>query len=143
MIVIGHRAFAFRRINRPGDFRASGSGLVDWDPLKIDLSAITLAFKVAKALGSQAITLDIIWREDVPVVVEISYYFEAWGVYECPGHWVSKAGTFAEEIEWVDGRTRAEDAIFDDLLMALEQRQQNGAAATEALPGQLTPASTF
>ena len=45
--VIGDRAFAFRRFNRPKDFRASGSGLIDWDPAGIEEDAVRLAFRVA------------------------------------------------------------------------------------------------
>ena len=33
--VIGNRAFGFRRFNRPDDFRASGSGRIDWNPAAI------------------------------------------------------------------------------------------------------------
>ncbi|MFC1816270.1 hypothetical protein ACFL0M_10085, partial [Thermodesulfobacteriota bacterium] len=35
--IIGERAFAFRRFNRENDFRASGSGKIDYDISKIDL----------------------------------------------------------------------------------------------------------
>ena len=45
---IGNRAFALRRFNRPGDFRASGSGIIDFDPLKIDSRCIEIAFEVSR-----------------------------------------------------------------------------------------------
>lgn len=112
--IIGNRAFAFRRMNRPGDFRASGSGSIDWDPSRIDLEAVELGFDVARKVDSQVLTLDILKRQQRLVVVEISYYYEAWAVHRCPGHWrwVSSAG----DIEWVDGEMRPDDAIFEDFL---------------------------
>ena len=49
--VIGNRAFGFRRFNRQGDFRASGSGNLDWDPVQVDPAFVQLAFRIAKRLG--------------------------------------------------------------------------------------------
>ena len=50
-VAIGNRGYAYRRFNRPEDFRASGSGLRDPDPLKIDLEMVRLAFRVARLLA--------------------------------------------------------------------------------------------
>jgi glutathione synthase/RimK-type ligase-like ATP-grasp enzyme len=106
--VIGRRAFGFRRFNRPDDFRASGSGQIDWDPNGIDLDAVALAFRVARALGTQSLAVDVLRRRDDSLVVnEISYYYEGWAVHECPGQWTP-------ELEWRDGHVAPEDAIFDD-----------------------------
>lgn len=117
--VIGSRAFAFRRMNRPGDFRASGSGLIDWDPTQIDMRAINLSFQVAQHLNTQVLALDILQKAGELVVAEISYYYEAWAVHECPGHWqmVKSSG----EIEWVEGKMRPDDAIFEDFIEALSR----------------------
>ncbi len=120
--VIGDRAFAFRRMNRPGDFRASGSGIIDWDPEQIDLRAVNLSFQVAQRLSTQVLALDILQKADELVVSEISYYYEAWAVHECPGHWrmIASSG----EIEWVVGKMRPDDAIFEDFLKSLTNREQ-------------------
>jgi len=48
--VIGNRAFGFRRFNRQGDFRASGSGHLDWDPKQVDPAFVRLAFAIADAV---------------------------------------------------------------------------------------------
>lgn len=112
--VIGKRAFGFRRHNRPGDFRASGSGRIDWDPALISLDTVELAFRTAKLLGTQSLALDILRAGDQPVVIEISYYYEGWAIAECPGHWEQDDKTL--ELTWVDGPVRPEDAIWEDFI---------------------------
>jgi glutathione synthase/RimK-type ligase-like ATP-grasp enzyme len=111
--VIGHRAFGFRRWNRPGDFRASGSGRIDHRPEPIALDAVRLAFQVAHTLGTQSLAVDVLRRDGEPVLNEISYYYEGWAVTECPGHWEWRG---ADQLEWVEGRMRPEDAILEDFL---------------------------
>jgi glutathione synthase/RimK-type ligase-like ATP-grasp enzyme len=112
--IIGDRAFAFRRFNRPNDFRASGSGRIDWDPTQIDPEILRLGFTVARTLGAQSIALDVLRKEGRPVVLEISYTYAAWAIRDCPGHWVCRGGGADSELAWVPGSTRAEDAIFED-----------------------------
>jgi glutathione synthase/RimK-type ligase-like ATP-grasp enzyme len=116
--VIGNRAFAFRRANRPGDFRASGSRIQDDDPSKIELDAIRLSFDAARALRMPALCFDILRQHRKPVITEFSYYFNAPTIGECPGHWRMRD----DELEWVDGRMRAEDAVLDDFLARLQKR---------------------
>lgn len=113
--VIGNRAFAFRRANRPNDFRASGSQNADLDPSKIALDAIRLAFDASKRLRMPILCFDILRRMDEPVITEISYYFNAPTIGECPGHWTLRDG----ELKWIDGRMRAEDAVLEDFLARL------------------------
>jgi glutathione synthase/RimK-type ligase-like ATP-grasp enzyme len=113
--VIGNRAFAFRRANRPNDFRASGSHLKNDDPAKIELDAIRLAFETARTLRMPALCFDILRRDGQPVITEISYYFNAPSIRECPGHWRERDA----ELEWVEGSTHAEDAVLDDFLARL------------------------
>jgi hypothetical protein len=84
--VIGNLAFAFRRLNRPNDFRASGSGLRDDNPAKIDLDSVRLACQVAERLETQSLAVDVLYRGGERVLTEISYYYEPWVVQACPGH---------------------------------------------------------
>lgn len=119
--VIGKRAFAFRRFNRDGDFRASGSGKISWDPAAIDLGIVRMAFRVAEKLGSQSLAIDGMYRGDEIVVGEISYAYAAWAIAECPGHWRSDP-TAEGGLQWVDGQLRAEDAIFHDFIAEIEAR---------------------
>ncbi len=120
--VIGKRAFAFRRFNRPDDFRASGSGLRDSDPSKIDLSVVRLAFRAAQALQTQSIAVDGLLRDGENVLAEISYYYEGWVLYEeCLGHWELQGEPETGDLHWVEGQTRPEDAILDDFLASLKR----------------------
>ena len=116
--IIGNRAFAFRRHNRPNDFRASGSGRIDWDPTQIPLDALMLAFKTAKTLKTQSLAVDILRRNGEPVIVEISYYYEGWAVAACPGHW--QLQNHSPQPIWVEGSMRPEDAIWSDFIACLD-----------------------
>ena len=55
--VIGDRAFGFRRMTRKSDFRASGSGIIDYDIGKIDLRCVDIAFRVSQQLGFQSMAI--------------------------------------------------------------------------------------
>jgi hypothetical protein len=130
--VIGNRAFAFRRMNRPGDFRASGSGRIDFDPSKIDPAIVRLAFAAQRKLESQSLAIDGMYHEGRPVIVEISYYYEGWAVAECPGHWELHGRPEDGRLEWVPGTVRPEDAILEDFLALLNGRRAT--AAGDAVP---------
>ena len=126
--VIGKRAFAFRRFNRPNDFRASGSGLRDGDPAKIDPDLIRLAFRVAQGLQTQSIAVDGLRREGRHVLTEISYYYEGWILHEeCPGHWVLQGDPDTGQLLFVENRVRPEDAILEDFLASLESSSSRSA----------------
>lgn len=122
--IIGDRAFAFRRMNRPGDFRASGGGRIDFDPAGVDPLAIRLGFRVADVLGAKSLSMDVLRRDGELVITEVSYYFEGWAIASCAGHWRREG----EELVWVAGSMRAEDAILADFLarMAGRERQSHG-----------------
>ena len=108
--IIGDRAFAFRRINRPGDFRASGSGNLDTNPEQIDKRCIQMAFEVARKGRFQTMAFDFLYKGGSPVVCEISYTFISSAVERCPGHWDS-------ELNWHDGRMWPEEAQVADFMV--------------------------
>ena len=108
--VIGDRAFGFVRANRPGDFRASGSGRIDHDPRGVDTRWVKLAFAVAKRIGSQSMAFDFVCdRHGEPRILEMSYCYQAEAVRNCPGHW-------DEDLNWQEGHVWPQDAILKDLL---------------------------
>lgn len=112
--VIGDRAFAFRRAVRPGDFRASGSGSIDWSTDRINLECVQIAFQVARAIGTQSLAFDFV--EDAlgqPRILEISYAFAAEAVHGCPGWWDS-------DLRWHYGHVWPQDCILEDLLAACD-----------------------
>ena len=117
--IIGDRAFAFRRHNRPGDFRASGSGRIDWDPSGIDMETVRLAFEVAGKLQTQSVAIDGLRRGEERVIAEISYTYASWAVRDCPGHWRRRD---ENALEWVPGSLMPEDAIFQDFVDEVRRR---------------------
>lgn len=112
--VIGHRAFAFRRFTRPNDFRASGSGRIDWEPATIDLACIRVAFEAASRIQSHCLAFDIIYDVDhKPIVLEVSCRFIAEYVERCPGYW-------DRDLTFHEGHIWPQDAILDDMLEKLQ-----------------------
>lgn len=115
--IIGDRAFAFRRFVRPNDFRASGSGCIDYDPTSIDERCIQIAFESSKKVGSQCLAYDFVQGpDDSPVVIEVCYGFVAQAVFNCPGHWDS-------QMEFHIGQMWPQDAILLDLTNTIEKTQ--------------------
>ncbi len=108
VVVIGERAFAFRRFTREGDWRASGSGRLDHDQSQIDRRCIQLGFDVAHRLRLQSCGLDVIFKAGDPVVTEISYTF-AMGSAGCPGY-------FTPNGEWVQHQMEPWEAHIEDFL---------------------------
>jgi glutathione synthase/RimK-type ligase-like ATP-grasp enzyme len=97
VVVIGDRAFAFRRFNRDGDFRASGSGIIDIDRTQIDLEFVKIAFEISHTLKFQSMAYDFIYDENgKPALIEISYAF--------PDNISFKAGFWDIGLNWHDGR---------------------------------------
>lgn len=84
-----NKCFGSRRGVRPGDFRASGSYIVDTDQAKIPEKALRIAFDVASRLKLQTAAFDFILSDDEPVIVEVSYGF-AYPKYQFElGYWDS------------------------------------------------------
>lgn len=112
--VIGERAFAYRRMNRPGDFRASGSGNFDCDPDLIDLRCLEIAFATSRKGEVQCMAYDFLYSNNEPVICEISYTFVDWMVYECPGHWDS-------DLTWHEGHMWPEEAQVIDFIGRIDK----------------------
>lgn len=110
--VVGDRAFAFRRFNRENDFRASGSGRIDWDPGKVAEDFVRLAFDTARRLGTQSCAIDGLRRNGEAVVAEVSYTYASWAVAKCPGHWDTA-------MRWHEGTMAPEEAQIQDFLPRL------------------------
>jgi glutathione synthase/RimK-type ligase-like ATP-grasp enzyme len=115
--IIGNRAFGFTRNVRDGDFRASGSGRIDYDANRVDPRCVKIAFHVAKRIGGQSMAFDFV--RDLggsPKIVEISYCYDPDAVRGCPGHW-------DEQFNWHEGNTWPQDAILIDILHRLEMNK--------------------
>jgi hypothetical protein len=108
--VIGDRAFAFRRFNRPNDFRSSGSGLIDHNNAEIDLQFVKMAFDVSKKLQFQSMAYDFLYNEEhKPEFCEISYSYLDTAVFSCKGFWDS-------QLNWHEGHYWPQFCQLQDLL---------------------------
>ncbi len=115
--VIGGRAFAFRRMVRPGDWRASGSGRIDHDPAGIDLRCVEIAQRTSEKLGFYCMAYDFLTdRDGQPKICEISYTFQPRAVRDCPGWWDS-------DLNWHEGHRWPEYLHLLDLLELPELKQ--------------------
>lgn len=111
--IIGGRAFAFIRYVRPNDFRASGSGNIDYDTEKINPKCVNIAFETASKIGAQSTAFDFALAENnEPKILEISYCYNAEAVFKCSGYW-------DPDLNWHPGHVWPQDAILEDLLNSL------------------------
>jgi len=119
--VIGSQAFGFRRMNRPNDFRASGSGMIDYDPEQVDRRAVRIAFAVSRKLGTQSLAFDFLFdRNHDPMIGEISYCYKPVALYNCPGY-------LDESLVWHEGHVWPQDVILENLLAQRERRDRGEA----------------
>ncbi|MBN1563454.1 MAG: hypothetical protein JXA10_06435 [Anaerolineae bacterium] len=112
--VIGERAFGFRRWNRGGDFRASGSGQLDHDPAQIKRACIATAFEAAQKLGTRCMSFDFVLQDGVPLITEMSWTFLAAAIRACPGHW-------RPDLTWVEGQLWPQQAQVDDFIALIRK----------------------
>ncbi|RJY08739.1 ATP-grasp domain-containing protein [Aurantiacibacter aquimixticola] len=82
---IGDRAFYFKRSNRPGDFRASGSGIFDYDPDKADKELIAKSFEISKRFGFSMMAYDYL-TQPRPMLVEMNYAAVGAAIAGAPGY---------------------------------------------------------
>ena len=120
--VIGNRAFAYRRFNRPNDFRASGSGNFSVKAEDIDPRFVRLAFSVARRIRSQSCAIDGMYRAGECVAGEISYTYVSWMVHSCPGHWELQGEAADGELLWKSGQMWPEEAQVQDFLERLRSQ---------------------
>lgn len=110
VIVIGDRAFGIKRMNRKGDFRASGSGHIIYDKNQIDSKCIELAFTANSKLKMQCAALDFVYNSSGnPLIVEVSYGYNPAVYRVCEGWWDS-------DLNWYDQTIQPEQWMLQDLM---------------------------
>lgn len=88
IIVIGNIACGVRRFNKTNDFRASGSGIVDYDVSKINIEMIQIAFEATEKIGGQCLGFDFVYNDKrEPMIVEVSFGFPTKTCDPCQGYW--------------------------------------------------------
>jgi glutathione synthase/RimK-type ligase-like ATP-grasp enzyme len=86
-IVIGDKVFAIKRNVRKGDFRASGSGSIEYDKSIFSNEILNRSFKFAEKLKMDCVAFDFVFLSGTPKIVEISYGFLPNAYIKCEGYW--------------------------------------------------------
>lgn len=80
--VIGDRVMGFERLNRPDDFRASGSGRIVYCD-EFDPEVVQLAWRISRENGFTSMSYDFVRRNGQWVLLEISYAYMDSAVRDC------------------------------------------------------------
>lgn len=110
VIVVGDKAFALKRINRKNDFRASGSGTINYNKDEIDIRCIEIAFETNRKIKAQSVAYDFVFDTfKKPLIVEISYAYSIMSYDKCEGYWDSN-------LNWHQGSFNSCDWIIESLI---------------------------
>lgn len=109
LTVIGNRVMGYTRLNRPGDFRASGSGRLCYRRT-YDRECLELVYRISKENCFESMAYDLIRNVDGRwLVLEMSYTFVDLYVRNCPyfydmrdGSIISKSGISASVLILLD-----------------------------------------
>lgn len=108
--VIGKKIFAFRRLVRRNDFRASGSGLIDYNPEKIDRDMLRIALEGAQKIGGASLAFDFVYdKSGSPKILEVSYCYAAFAIPTAGGYWT-------ENLEYHRHQLYPEEIIIESLI---------------------------
>jgi glutathione synthase/RimK-type ligase-like ATP-grasp enzyme len=110
VIVIAGNAFAIKRMVRENDFRASGSGNLIFGKENFDQETIKLAQDISNKIKCMSAAFDIIYDNNRPLVVEISYTFPYKNFIEgCEGYW-------DKDLVWHEGKFNPYGWMVETLL---------------------------
>jgi glutathione synthase/RimK-type ligase-like ATP-grasp enzyme len=117
--VIGRWAFGFRRFTRKNDFRASGSGKIDFDNSSIPLECIRTAFNITERMDFQTMSYDFLKNQDGQYqFCEMNYTYDDRTLYNCPGYW-------DQDLIWHDGHFWPQYCQLRELLGKTDLQQPN------------------
>ncbi len=102
-------AFGFWRKNRKNDFRASGSGKIDFNR-KVPEDMIKYCLDISKKLNFDSMAYDILFEDNKALITEISYGYNHEVIYNTPGYYENlsnneinfKQGHYWPEYLWVE-----------------------------------------
>ena len=118
VIVIENKAFAIKRQVRKNDFRASGRGILSYKQNLFSKILIELAFEISKKTNMQCIAMDLIYTNEQPLLVEISYGFPYMNFIEgCEGYWDI-------EMNWHKGKFNPYGWMVDVLIGSIKNSKK-------------------
>jgi len=86
-IIGDHYAFGFWRKNRDNDFRASGSGRIDYEK-ELPEHIISYCAKISRMNHFDSMAYDILFRKDKFYIIEMSYGYNDKAVYNSGGYYI-------------------------------------------------------
>lgn len=95
---IGNKNFIFKRYVRENDFRASGSGKIDYKVSEEDLRAILIARKISNKIQAQTMAYDFVYDAGKLMLCEMSFGFVERAVEKCEGWYDVNLKFHREEI---------------------------------------------
>lgn len=97
IVVVGNIAFGIRRFNRRNDFRASGSGKIDYNAKEIDKEIVKMAFDSAKKMKAQCVAFDFVYDKNKnPRIIEVCFAFSMFAYDNCEGYWDEDLNFYAK-----------------------------------------------
>ncbi len=104
--IIGEeKAVIFKRYVRDNDFRASGSGKIDYEIGEKDKEAIKIGFEAAHKLKAQTVAFDFAYDSDMSLkIIEMSYGFVSKAVFDAKGY-------YTEDGKWHGNPVSVEEEI--------------------------------
>jgi len=118
-VIGGRYACAFWRRNRPNDFRASGSGLVDY-ARPIPEEALRLCFEFCRKMDYDSMAFDLLVKDGIFAIIEMSYLYVAAAIAGAPGVYER---TDDGRIEFVSGGREPQDLWVAALLAKLPKQR--------------------
>lgn len=115
VIVIDGKAFGIKRMNRKNDFRASGSGFVNYNPKHFDEDILSRSFFLADKLDSKLLSIDYLYGEQ-PVIIEINFGYNRRVYEKCEGYW-------DRNLNWHEGPINPEQWMVDAVVRQVEERK--------------------
>jgi glutathione synthase/RimK-type ligase-like ATP-grasp enzyme len=97
IVINQERIFGYKRYNRKGDFRASGSGEFEfYQPENIDKRILELALETSQKLNMNSVGFDLIYDNNNPIIIEITFAYGTRGANKAPGYW-------DKNLQWNEG----------------------------------------
>ena len=99
------------------DFRASGSGILKYNPEIFPKESIKIAFDISIKLKTQSLAFDFIYdKTGKPLITEISYTYVMGSSYDnCPGYW-------DRELNWHEDYVDPQRYIIEDFISSIKNK---------------------
>lgn len=117
VLVFFDQVYVLRRQNRPGDFRASGSGLFSFDDT-VDSRLLEAGIEIRKALDIPIVSLDLAFKDDIVILFEFQgVHFGTSTLEKSPYYYTKSSG------EWqkIVGKSILEDVYAKAIVDYLEK----------------------